>query len=476
VSSPDGDGTRFTRPVRLGLLTPYFPFFESRFPPDFRSTQERYAARLAEALGEDGIRVIPSGLVDGPESAESTGRRFADADVDVVVAAATMATPPAYGRAALEGFDGPVIVWDDRRLALLPEDLDEVEATRASSLLGSIMLANVLGREDRPYLAVTSVDGDATEVKRVVVGAAASRGLRDARLGLLGGIIPGYEDVLLDPTTAERLGIELVEVVSGDEARALAGSDVEEPDELTRAGLELTEQAAPLLARSLRVHRFLRALVAERQLDALALNCHSEVLRWGEQLGVTACLASTLLWSDGLPISCTGDAATAVALMLLARIAGSAQYCEGYAIEADTGELLVSSCGMADISLRPAGTRARLCPNELYPGKQGLGIATRFDFDAGPATLAAFAPRVPGRPPRLVVAVGRLTGRGFSQLNGPAGTMTFDEPGTGTVSRAWIDAGPAHHLALVRGDRSIELRSAAHFLGIDIVETRRDDA
>ena len=59
------------------------------------------------------------------------------------------------------------------------------------------------------------------------------------------------------------------------------------------------------------------------------------------------------------------------------------------------------------------------------------------------------------------MSAGRLSGRGFAHLNGPSGTVTFDEPGAGRASRAWIDAGPAHHLALMRGDRRAELRAAA---------------
>jgi L-arabinose isomerase len=63
-----------------------------------------------------------------------------------------------------------------------------------------------------------------------------------------------------------------------------------------------------------------------------------------------------------------------------------------------------------------------------------------------------------------------LTGRGFEHLNGPSGTVTFDRPGPGRASRAWIDAGPAHHLALMRGDRRDEMRAAAAILGLDLVD------
>ena len=34
---PDARPSRFAEPVRVGLLTPYFAFFEARFPADFRS-------------------------------------------------------------------------------------------------------------------------------------------------------------------------------------------------------------------------------------------------------------------------------------------------------------------------------------------------------------------------------------------------------------------------------------------------------
>ena len=298
------------------------------------------------------------------------------------------------------------------------------------------MLANILGREGRPYLTVASVDGDAAGVARAVRGAAAAAALRGARLGLLGGTIAGYDNVVLEPAGRggarhrPRDGRCRWRVARDDGLRTsdrrLTGSL---PD-----GLTPTPAAVPLLDRSMRVHRLPGRLVEQERLDALALNCHSDVLRFGEETGVVGCLASTLLWSVGVPVACTGDGVTAVALMFAARIAGSAQYCEGYGVESATGELLVSSCGMADLSLRRAGEHARMHPNALYPGRHGLGIATRFAFEEGPATIIGFGPPTATRPGRLVMSVGRLTGRGFEHLNGPSGTVTFDAPGAGQAS------------------------------------------
>ncbi len=462
-------GTRFTRLIRAGLLTPYFAFFESRFPAEFRASQAAYAAVLASGLRAAGLEVVESGLVDGPDAAQAARDRFAAADVDVVVAAATMAAPPTYGSAALAGFEGPIIVWDDHRAARHPADVDEVEATRRSGLLGSIMLANVLGREGRRHHTVSTVDGDAAPVAQAIRGAAAARALRGARLGLLGGIIAGYGDVVLDPVTAALLGIELVDITPDVVANALAAARAPAAGPLPWRA-EVTPEAAPLMERSRRIEAFLEALVADARLDALALNCHSDVLRFGEELGAVGCLGASVLWARGVPVACTGDAATAVALMLATRIAGSAQYGEAYAVEHETGEMVISSCGMADPSLCGAGETPRLCANELYPGRHGLGVATRFAFAAGPATIVAFGPGSATRPARLVVSAGRLTGRSFVHMNGPSGTLTFDRPGLGTASTGLIDAGPAHHLALIRGDRCAELRAAASFLGVELVE------
>lgn len=460
-------GTRFRGPIKVGLLTPYWAFFDDHFPADYRPSQEAYTEELAAALETHGLEVTRSGLLDGEPAAAVARERFAEAGVRVVVVASTMAAPPTFGASALAGFDGPIVVWDDRRVARLRTDVDEVEATRASSMLGSVMLTNVLSREGRGFLTVTT-DGDATPVARAVVGAAAADAVRGARLGLLGGAVVGYGDVILDSAQAEWLGIELVTIDAATVDAALERAAQASLAALP-SGVRIMDGTEPLLERSLRTHRFLEAVGDFAGLDAVALNCHSDVLRWSDSLGVVACLGSSMLWSSGVPVACTGDGATAVALMLGARIAGAAQYGEGYLVEGATGELVVSSCGMADLSLAGDET-PRLCPNELYPGRHGLGIATRFDFAAGPATIVGYGPGTPSMPHRLVVSAGGLSGRGFEHLNGPSGTVGFDDPAAPGASAAWIDAAPAHHLALMRGDRRPELRAAARFLGLELIE------
>ena len=136
-----------------------------------------------------------------------------------------------------------------------------------------------------------------TEVVRAVRGAAAARSLRGARLGLLGGIIPGYGDVVLDPATAAALGIELVEVGPDAIAQGAGGQPGRRTVRRSRGRSSSPRRRQPLLERSRRIERFLAAVVADARLDALALNCHSDVLRFGDELGAVGCLGASVLWA-----------------------------------------------------------------------------------------------------------------------------------------------------------------------------------
>ena len=97
--------TRFGGPIRVGLLTPYFAFFEARFPADFRATQAGLCRRAwPDALAGAGLEVTASGLVDGPEAAAGGARRGSRRRTWTWSwRAATMAAPPTYGTAALDG-------------------------------------------------------------------------------------------------------------------------------------------------------------------------------------------------------------------------------------------------------------------------------------------------------------------------------------------------------------------------------------
>ena len=75
---------------------------------------------------------------------------------------------------------------------------------------------------------------------------------------------------------------------------------------------ELSEEDKQLVNRARRIERFLAAVVADARLDALALNCHSDVLRAGEEL-VTEPTATSELYVVMRGAGTTLDSFSAIA-------------------------------------------------------------------------------------------------------------------------------------------------------------------
>lgn len=452
------------RPVRVGLLTPYFSFFEGRFPETFRARQEEYASDLANRIAASGAEVTAAGLIDSSESAVEARERLREAAAEVIVIAPLMASPPQFVLDALKGIDAPLLIWNDRRVDELQDELDEVEATRVSSLIGSTMVANALERSNLRFAVFTTKGNDDQSIGRAIRAAAVAPRLRTLRLGLLGDPVDGYADVVLDDAAADALGVTLVRVpvesfirIHGDvNEHARAQSE----EQFRLAGVRVAGASAGELRASLAVHSAFQLVVAAYEVDALAINCHSDALRWAPEIGIVGCLGATLLTSAGWPVSCTGDSATAIGLAVATILTGHAQYCEGYVLAGRTGELLLSSCGMADLALKAPGDPGTVAPNDLYPGNRGLGCLCRHGFPAGRATIIGFA----GDSPRLVWASGDLTGRAFERLNGPSGSFIFAGTDSNSVVQRWIESAPAHHIALAEGWLDVEFEIAARFL------------
>ena len=83
------------RALRIGLLSVYFGLFDAAMPPEFRRDRTAFAERMRDQMSRCGEVVYP-GVVDSDEAGESAGRAFAEAGVEVIVFAPTMAAPPSY--------------------------------------------------------------------------------------------------------------------------------------------------------------------------------------------------------------------------------------------------------------------------------------------------------------------------------------------------------------------------------------------
>ena len=381
-----------------------------------------------------------------------------------------MAAPPSYTARALAGVDAPLVVWNGPTIDRLPDGLTQAQATVNSSQVASVMLANALVRERRPFAAITASPNDpddAALVIRTVRGAAAASRLRGASVLRVGSPFPGYLDVEAGPGDLGRLGIAEHSVTVGELndafgavdaariARAFAGLD--------RRGWIRRDGAAN--DRSMRLALALEDLARHSGAVAATVNCHSDFLRWNEEIGITACLGASLLTAAGIPVACTGDMPTALALVLGQAFSGRSLYCEFYTPERETGLMLLAAGGEGDPEWADAGQPVVVEPNNHYPGAHGAGASLSFRLAPGPATALSLSP-VAGTW-RLAWATGEIVEARYDSMGGPNGMFRFDSGSAFEAGARWIGSGATHHNALALGRLDLEIPALARALGIE---------
>lgn len=178
-------------------------------------------------------------------------------------------------------------------------------------------------------------------------------GLQRAKIGWIGGVSPGFDGMVSDaPAFRRRLGVAieplaLREVV--DHAKSLAPARVADAAAAMKGAAQsiaVTEDEA--FDRVTRIYLALNDLSAERNFDALAVQCWSDIQ---ELYQVAPCMAYGWLGSEHrFPVACEGDVLGAVSmhtLNLMSDHEGSATLLDIAALDPDRQAMLMWHCGVS---------------------------------------------------------------------------------------------------------------------------------
>jgi L-arabinose isomerase len=453
-----------SRAPRVGLVLPYWDFWERSVAYDLRAEREELARSAAAALTAD---VVAVATVDSDGAGDEAARRFAEARAEAVLVMQTMAVPPAQTLRALG--DLPVVIWAAQKEERVPDAFDHGGITSFGATVGAPMVTSMLVRRGRPFELVVGPVRRTESVDTALRAAAASTRLAHARVGRVGPQQPGYDHVAADPDRLRaEIGIELLAIESAefrDVYAQVAAGRVGELERETRALYDV-EVGGDGLERSLRAACALDDLVARYELDAGAINCHVPEIRLGEQIGIAPCFALGRSTSNGVPWTCTGDVVTAIAMLTAKLLGGAAQYHELEALDEATGELVVASSGEHDLALA-ADVRPRLVANGWYTHDPCTGACACFTAAAGPATLVGFTQLDSGF--RLVSAEGEFTGRGWPGVGTANAAFRFADGSAADSWTRWCSAGVTHHAAASPGLLGAGVEATARFLGIEAV-------
>ncbi|MEM7348882.1 MAG: hypothetical protein AAF485_32025, partial [Chloroflexota bacterium] len=187
----------------------------------------------------------------------------------------------------------------------------------------------------------------------VTVGAlTAIKNMAQAKIGWIGGISPGFYNMLIDERKLRaRFGTDVVE---HELAEVVEIAKQASQNEVLAAVNDMKAGAAEILVTDERMEKGGRVYLALKELaqrhgyDALAVQCWA---KFQELYGVAPCMSYSWLGSeDGLAVACEGDVPGAVSMLLLNYLtdkAGSSTLLDLAAIDPDSNTVLMWHCGVS---------------------------------------------------------------------------------------------------------------------------------
>lgn len=449
--------TQAEQPLRVGFLA------IGRKRPGFDPEWGRKMAAAAWFASEElSLKTI---LPERPVVDDTTLRRAIE-ELKLSHCQTLLVLQPTMG----DGRLAPILaqLWDDPVVLWATPERPDTDRVSACSLVGTHVFASILRQMGRPFeLVYGSADDESTRQQVMAAArlAAAAARLRRAKVGLIGYHAPGFVNVHADPIAISRkLGTQLQHVALAEfqsrvetfnaarvEADVQSVLDVQLPME---NDLDLAD-----LAPNSRYYLALSDLMAEENLDALALRCWPEL---PNHFGHWPYLAMMRLTEEDRSVALEGDVDGAI-LGLLAKWLGIGVGYVSDWLEHDDRSITLWHPGHAPRNVcEPESIRLGrhfnndkpLVVNAQLLADQPITLARLWRCD-GSYHMTAFNARTAA--PRRTL----LGAHGLAVVEGPSVPVRFDQ---------LCHAGMPHHVTVFAGSHVELLKRLARLMGANWID------
>jgi hypothetical protein len=219
----------------------------------------------------------------------------------------------------------------------------------------------------------------------------AALNLKKARIGLVGGVAPSFDNLIVDPDhLMKRLDIKVVEI-DLDQVFLRAGQFAEDQvrataDQIRRSASQFDESQTPALLRSGRVNLALEAVAEEMDLQALAVSCWP---RFQSDYNLAVCTVMGNLNTNGLVAACEGDVPAAVGMLALHYMinTGVVTLMDLVTVDPNDESVLLWHCGPTS-PLLADGRGTRIEPLWLFDGPEGQRTGLHNDLTLKPGVVS----------------------------------------------------------------------------------------
>ncbi len=361
-------------------------------------------------------------------------------------------------------------LWPDPLVLWATPEKPDGDMISSCSLVGLHAWASTLRQMGHSFELVYG-DADAAETRQrlseAVRLAATVRGLRSARLGLVGGQAPGYFAMGADPFSVHHgLGaqvqtfslLEFANVVNGLSDEAVK-EDVAKVKALKLPHKDTTDEDLPMASR---LYLAMRSFLDTEGLDAMTIRCWPEL---PNTFGQWPYLGIARLVEEGRAVACEGDADGALSAWIGENLSLGRAYLTDW-LDHDHETITTWHGGAAPMSL---------CAPTGEPG--GPRIARHFNIKKPAVVEATLRENMPVTIMRFWRCDGRycLTARDGQtirpkrHLMGTNGLVRLDKQDAGAWFEELCHQGMPHHVAVFEGRHAPALERLARALMIRFI-------
>jgi L-arabinose isomerase len=461
------------RQPRIGILGIMQDLYDDMIP-GIAQRQAGYAAEIAARLASIG-EFIPAEPVKYRADAERAMREFENAGLDGVMVVMLTYGPAMRVARLLAQTPLPVCLANIQPEPSVTPAWDMADMTYNQGVHGAQDTANAMVRAGRAFHVIT--DDWKSEAFRADIGrwaraAAAVTAWRSLKVAIFGYAMNDMGDIRVDESALIRsLGPEILAVAPGDMYR---GMQAVTPGEI--AGVIATEDASfdidPRLAAAeredhARMQVAIKAILDDRGFGAYT--AHFDVIGDDGRFSRLPLAAASTLMAQGYGYAAEGDVLTACLVAAGHVLIGDAHFTEMYAMDFPSDSVLMSHMGEGNWKIARADRRVKLIKRPLGIGRLADPPTFLFQYQPGPATVAALV-SLEGERFRLVVAEGEnLDSQELPALEMPYGQF---RPASGVRAclNGWLSAGGPHHEVMNLGHHAASWKVFCELAGIEFVQ------
>ncbi len=376
--------------------------------------------------------------------------------------------------------NGAVVALRDAGAPILvhafPDTMDKMDfAHRRDAMCGKMAMCNLLRQAGIRYTLterfciVPTTDEFRAELDRFAAVCRVVQGMRRFNIGAIGARTTAFKTVRWDEIAFQKMGVT-VEALDMSrifaEMDALEEAEIAEKKALYAALSDFGTYPPEKLENIARLGVVIDRLIAEYDLDAIAIRCWDELQK---RYGVAPCLILGELNERGIAAACELDVTNAVMMRAVGLAANYPVMLldvnNNY--ENDPDKVIFFHCGPAPASLmRGRGEiREHLMFKKSYGEGSGVGI-NHGRYIADDVTIGSF--KTEGGKLAAFVTEGKLTDDTLPEVFFGCGTV-FEKKNVGEMLNYMAKNGYRHHVAITRGHTAAAVVEAfRNYLGYEI--------